>query len=217
MKTGNYRLDLWIVEVISGTRELGLYSVAVSWTEALFYVPTALSSVLRPDQVRASGDEASRQTTTVFRSAVLLTLPLVVVFVVGAPVLCVTIFGADFRGSVDDLRLLAPGAFGIVALKLFANALTAQSKPMLGNAALAIAFATTILLDLLLIPRLDGAGAAIASTVAYSAGGLAVALIFIRVLGGRGRDLVPGPEDVRRLTPWHVLAILRGRTRGDDR
>jgi O-antigen/teichoic acid export membrane protein len=211
MKTGNYRLDVWLVQAISGSRELGLYSVAVSWTEALFYLPTALSMVLRPDQVRSSGREAGEQTATVFRSTCLLTIPLVVVFIVGAPVLCVTVFGSAFRGSIDDLRYLAPGAFGIIALKLFANALTAQEKPMLGNAALAVAFFTTVLLDVLLIPHLGGAGAAIASSAAYSAGGLAVALIFVRVLGGRRRDLVPGLDDLRRLSPGRLLAIARRR------
>ena len=54
MLLGNYRLDQWFVGAIAGSRELGLYSVAVAWAEALWYLPTALASVQRPDLVRAA-------------------------------------------------------------------------------------------------------------------------------------------------------------------
>ena len=38
--------------------------------------------------------------------------------VLAAPFLCVTLFGPGFSGSIDELRVLSAGAFGIVALKL---------------------------------------------------------------------------------------------------
>jgi Na+-driven multidrug efflux pump len=103
----------------------------------------------------------------------------------------VTIFGEEFRGSIDDLRVLAFGAFGIVALKLLGNALIAQSKPMRANIGVGVAFVTTITLDLLLIPTHGGLGAAIASTAAYTAGGVAIVIVFSRTLGPRAGDLVP--------------------------
>jgi O-antigen/teichoic acid export membrane protein len=193
MKTGNYRLDQWLLGSLAGPRELGLYSVAVAWSEAIFYLPEALMMVIRPDVVRASRVEAARRTATVFRFAIIVTAPVVAALILAAPILCVTVFGDRFRGSIGDLRLLAPGAFGIIALKLLANSLTAQRKPMLGNVAVAVAFAATIALDLLLIPRYGGAGAAAASTVAYSVGGVAVAVIFSRALGAHLRELIPRP------------------------
>lgn len=200
MKTGNYRLDQWILGSIAGPRELGLYSVAVAWTEALFFLPEALSTVLRPDLVRASSREAGRQAATVFRLALLVTFPFVLGVIVAAPVLCVTVFGSAFEGSIDDLRVLAPGAIGIVALKLLANALVAQGRPLLSNVAIAVAFAVTIALDIVLIPPYGGVGAAIASLVAYLSGGLVVTLIFVRTLDLRAADLVPGRDDLRLLT-----------------
>jgi O-antigen/teichoic acid export membrane protein len=199
MKTGNYRLDQWLLGSIGGSRELGLYSVAVAWSEAVFYLPEALGMVMRPDLVRASRSEAASRGATAFRIAVLLTVPVVLGLLVAAPILCITVFGERFGGAVDDLRVLAPGAFGILALKLLANALTAQGKPMLGNAAIAVAFLATIALDLLLIPAYGGLGAAVASTIAYTAGGVAVAVIFTRTLHGRLVDLVPRGGDLGRL------------------
>jgi Na+-driven multidrug efflux pump len=89
------------------------------------------------------------------------------------------------------LRVLAVGAFGIVALKLLGNALTAQRKPMLETAAIGGAFICTVALDVILIPAHGGLGAAIASSVAYTFGGVLVALIFTRALKGRLGHLVP--------------------------
>lgn len=212
MLLGNYRLDQWLLGGIAGSRELGLYSVAVAWAEALWYLPTALAAVQRPDLVRAARRDAARQTATAFRGVVVVTVLLIVVAIVAAPVLCVTVFGEEFRGSIDDLRILTLGALGIVALKQLGNALTAQGKPLSASAAISVAFVTTVVLDVLLIPPFGGAGAAIASTLSYTAGGIVVAVIFAKALEGRLADLVPRPNELPAL--WReVRAGLSRRSR----
>jgi O-antigen/teichoic acid export membrane protein len=212
MKAGNYRLDQWLLGSIAGPRDLGLYSVAVAWAEALFYLPEALGMVLRPDVVRASPRDAGRQSAIAFRAAILLTIPLGLGLVVAAPFLCVTLLGDEFQGSIAPLRVLVPGAFGMVALKLLANVLTAQGKPMFANAAIAVAFAATIALDIVLIPAYGSIGAAVDSTLAYTAGGIAVAVIFARTLDTPLRELWPRRSDVRRLfATLSPVALRRNR------
>ena len=78
MLMGNYRMDQWLTGSISGSRELGLYSVAVAWAEGLFFLPTSLAAVQRPDVVRASHRGAADSAAAVFRAAILLTIPLAV-------------------------------------------------------------------------------------------------------------------------------------------
>jgi Na+-driven multidrug efflux pump len=118
----------------------------------------------------------------------------------------VTVFGAEFAGGVEQLRVLALAAPGIVAVELLSGALIAQRKPLHASAAVAVAFVLTVVLNPLLISWDGGFGAAIARTLAYSAGGAAAALIFTRVLGGRMRDLVPRGSEV----PW-FLGKLKAR------
>jgi O-antigen/teichoic acid export membrane protein len=196
MLLGNYRLDQWFVGAIAGSRELGLYSVAVAWAEALWYLPTALASVQRPDLVRAARDEAARQAARVFRAATIVTTVLAAIMVAAAPILCVTVFGEEFRGSVDQLRILVFAAFGVVALKLFGSALVARGKPLLQTAAIGAGFVCTIVLDIVLIPPYGGVGASIATLTTHTATGVLVIAIFLRVVGGRARDLVPRVSDV---------------------
>jgi len=196
MLLGNYRLDQWLLGAIAGSRELGLYSVAVAWAEALWYLPTTLSAVQRPDLVRAARREAARIATLIFRAAVLLTVVASAAMFLLAPFFCVIIFGEEFRGSIIDLRVLVLGSLGVVALKLLGNALTAQRRPVLASTAIGTGFATTIVLDVILIPHYGGLGAAIASSLAYTAGGLAIVIIFSRALGSPVRDLVPRRGEV---------------------
>jgi O-antigen/teichoic acid export membrane protein len=196
MLLGNYRLDQWILGAIAGARELGLYSVAVAFAEALFLLPTALSAVQRPDLVRASHAEAVRRTALIFRGALVVTLLAAAALVILAPLLVVHLFGEDFRGSIDDLRVLTIGAFGIVALKQIGNALTARRLPTRASFGIGMAFVTTIVLDVLLIPSLGGLGAALASSLSYTLGGIVILILFTRALGGHLLDFVPRPRDV---------------------
>ena len=199
MLLGNYRLDQWLLGAISGSRQLGIYSVAVSWAEVLFYLPTALAAVQRPDLVRAGRRSAATHAATVFRAATVLTAVLAIGLIIAAPILCATIFGEEFRDSIFDLRVLALGAFGIVALKQLGNALTAQGRPTLASTAIGIGFVATLVLDVLLIPSHGAAGAAVASTLSYTVGGIAVVVIFSRALGTSPAALLPRLADVAAL------------------
>jgi O-antigen/teichoic acid export membrane protein len=218
MLLGNYRLDQWILGAVAGSRELGLYSVAVAWSSSLFYLPTTLTAVQRPDLVRAGREEASRTASVIFRSAMLITFIPAVVMIAAAPFLCVTLMGDEFQGSIDDLRVLTLGVFGIVALKLLGNAITAQRKPGLASIAIGAGFVCTIILDILLIPPFGGLGAAAASALAYTLGGVIIAVMFVRALGAHPSDLLPRASDVSKL--WHearrvARRLSRGRAKPD--
>ena len=200
MQLGNYRLDQWLLGAISGTRALGLYSVAVAWAEALWYLPTALAAVQRPDLVRSDTRTAGERAARVFRGSILVTAISAVIMIALAPFLCTVVFGEPFRDSVGQLRVLVLGSFGMVAAKLLGNALVARGRPGLQSVAVGVGFIGTVALDVLLIPPFAGMGAAIASSVAYTAGGATMAVIFVRVLGSRYRDLVPSGSDVTWVT-----------------
>lgn len=210
MNLGNYRADQWIMGVLSTPRQLGLYSVAVAWSETLFLLPQALMQVQRPDLVRASPRDAGRQTALVCRVTLLATIALCAVMWLAAPLLCVTVFGSAFRGSVLDLRIVVLGGFGIVCVKLLGSALTSQGRPLRESLGVAVSFATVVGLDFILIPSTGGPGASVASAVGYSAGGLVLAVILSRTLGVRMRALAPGPRTFSEMRTL-ASAVLRSR------
>jgi O-antigen/teichoic acid export membrane protein len=211
---GNLRLDQWLVGALAGSRQLGLYSVAVAWSEGLFILPRALMAAQRPYLIRSSPRDAGAESTRILRLSVLLTVPAVLAVIGLAPFLCETIFGAQFRGAINPLRILALGAFGMAAGKIIGSALIAQNRPLLDLLATAVAFVATVVLDVLLIPHHGGLGAAIASSAAYSAGGAAVALCGARVLHFRLTWLYPTAMDVRATGRAGVAALRRVAGRG---
>ena len=210
LTVGNYRGDQWLLGSIAGSRELGIYSVAVAWAEALYYLPGVLVLIQRPELVRATRAEAAVFAARVFRAAIVLAGLLAAGLIVAAPILCVTVFGDEFGGAVSELRVLALAAFGIVAVELLSGALIAQRRPLRASAAVGVAFVLSVTLNLVLIPLEGGLGAALARTLAYSAGGFAAALIFTRTLRGRPRDLLPRGTEI----PWLVGKFRRRFARG---
>ena len=200
MLLGNYRLDQWLLGAIAGPRELGVYSVAVAWAEALWYLPTALAAVQRPHLVRATREGAVKLAALVFRGAILITALCGLALIAAAPFLCLTIFGEEFSDSVGMLRVLVIAAFGMTAIKLLGSALVARGRPGLQSLAIGAGFACSVVLDVALIPQFGGMGAATAAAIAHTAAGIVVVAIFTRALGGRAAELVPRPADVAWLS-----------------
>lgn len=196
MNVGNNRMDQWIVGAAVGTRELGLYSVAVSVAEVLYYLPQTLVWVQRPSLVRATQSDAALQAARVTRLVLLATFPAAVALIAVAPFALPALFGSEFAAAVDDLQILTFGVFGIILMRLPGNALAARGRPGVQSLGIGIAFVLTVVLDLLLIPPLGGVGAATASLVAYSVGGVMMAAVFVRLLGVPARTLIPRGSDV---------------------
>ena len=189
--SATYRIDSWILGAIAGPHQLGVYSVAVAWFEGLFLLPQAVSMALRPTIAKATDDRGGRLAAGGCIIAVVLTALMGGGLYLLAPVLCVGVFGPEFRDAVPLLRLLIPGAVGIATLKILGSALTARARPWLESAASACAFGVAVAMYVILIPRFGAAGAAVASTVAYLIGGATAGVIFARTFGRSGRDLVP--------------------------
>lgn len=204
---GNYRVDQWFLGAIAGSRELGRYSIAVAWAELLFYIPGVIALLQRPDLVRANAEDAVGIMQRSVRRGLVLSAAAAGTLLVAAPILCVQVFGEEFRGSIDDLRVLAFGAAGVTTMVLLANAMIAQRRPWLVAGANAAALVVTLSLDILLIPSLGGLGAAIATTSAYLVGALVLTVVFVRVLGGRARDLVPRAGDIAWYSR-HAAALI---------
>jgi O-antigen/teichoic acid export membrane protein/O-antigen ligase len=197
MSLGNARADQWFIGAMVGSHALGIYSVAVAWAETLYYVPGVVVLLQRPDLVRATPSEAAHRAAEIFRRAMVLSLVAAVALIALAPFLCETLFGPEFAASVDQLRILALSAVGIAMVVLLSNAVIAQRRPLLASIGDGAALVITLALDLLLIPHLAGLGAAVATTAAYTVGGVAMAAVFLTTLGGNPRDLVPRPADAR--------------------
>nr|WP_221376613.1 polysaccharide biosynthesis C-terminal domain-containing protein [Actinoplanes polyasparticus] len=199
MMTGTYRIDNWLLGVLGSARDVGTYSVAVAWFDAILHLSRAVSLTFRPDLLRASAEDAGRQAARIFRICAVLVLIVTVGTVLAAPVLCVMVFGPEFEDSVLDLRILAVGAFGVMALNIFGTTLVAQRRPTLESAVNGVGFAVAIVLYVVLIPPFGASGASLASAISYLlCGAVAIALVH-RTFGLPYQSLLPRWSDTANL------------------
>ncbi len=165
----NYRFDIWVVDQFVGTANLGLYAVAVGMGQLFFNIPDPLSRVVQPYLYASNSEEMMRRFQVVARLNFTLVAGLCAFTALIAPWLLPLLFGQEFTGSVTALRWLLPGIVFCSAYKLLAVVLTQRGLLRFNLYGAIIAAVTTVVLDLLLIPRIGINGAAIASTIAYLA------------------------------------------------
>jgi O-antigen/teichoic acid export membrane protein len=202
----NYRFDLLILAAYASTRDVGVYSVALTLTAVAWVLPQALQTVLFPraaslDEAALAGqisaEESDAALAKAVRHGVLLTLPTALVIglllVVAVPLL----YGPSFHQTIWLGFILLPGTLLVGVGKIVGSAVTGRGYPryaLLGSGASA---AAALALYFGLIPPFHAWGAAAASSVVYAFGAALGVYFFRRVTGVRLRAaFVPRADDV---------------------
>jgi O-antigen/teichoic acid export membrane protein len=187
----NYRIDLFIVEALGGLPQAGVYAVAVTVTELLWFISSSVSAAAY-GRIGRPGREASARLT------VRLVHVNLALLVIASPVLVglsawglPRVLGEPYADAVPLMLCLLPGvwAYGC-ASTLSAYYTNFLGKPRLSAAVAGLSLALNVGVCLVLVPRLGATGAAIATSLSYTlaiAWGLA---LFRRHAGLRWRDLV---------------------------
>jgi O-antigen/teichoic acid export membrane protein len=195
----NYRLDQYIVLLFVSTAGVGIYAVAVTLSQSVWFAANAVAAVLLPRLTASDAADAARETPVMCRNTLL-------VSALGAGGLAAvswwlvpTLFGSDFDGAVVPLLWLMPGTVALAGSKILASYVLSQGRPIVNSAITAVALVVTLAADFALIPVLDVTGAAIASSIAYVAH-FVLSLVAYRSLSGGSiaEALFVRPDDLRR-------------------
>lgn len=192
----NYRLDSLLVNGFLGVASVGVYAIAVSMAELIWYSANAVSTVLFPHISSVSRTEADRLTPTIVRNVLFVSLcTSLAMFLVGPSIIRI-VFGSRMEGAVLPLELLLPGVFVLSAAKVIGSYLSGIGKPLYSTYLAGGTVVLSVCLDLALIPGLGVPGAALASTVVYTTMTVCSIAIFRRESGRRLREiLLVAPSD----------------------
>lgn len=165
-QAGAFRFDRILLGVLANTRAVGVYSVAVAGTEAIWLAPTALAQVVfhRVASRSASPGEILR----VRRRWLAMTAILAAVIFVLAPMAVDIALGGAYQQAVPALRLLLPGAVMIGAYHIDRDRIAACGRTGISSIPAVGGLVMVTALDLAMIPALGINGAAIASTLGYA-------------------------------------------------
>ncbi|WP_114390301.1 flippase [Notoacmeibacter marinus] len=196
----NYRIDIFLVNLIVGPAATGLYTIAVRLTEQLWMISQAVSTVIFPRLASMADDSAARGQFTSFMARIVLWITLAasgVLAAVAQPLIAI-LFGADFLGATAALLVLLPGIALFSCARVLANDLAARGFAGINLALALVTLAVNTAANLILIPRFGIVGAAAATTLSYTL------VLLVRLIIGAAMDktswwmnLVPMPDDFR--------------------
>lgn len=206
-----YRVDLGLVRLWCSYQEVGYYVTAVALGEVLWNFPNAVSFVLFPKVVGADSSQDAL-TAAMCRGSVL---------VVGAGALGAALFatpvirlvyGPAFVPAAWPLLLLLPGILANTVQQVTGAYVSGRGQPERVTWAALWGLVVNVAVNLVLIPRLGVAGAALASSVSYTVVAVIVLRGFSAISGLRARDaLVPTGADARRIGRTLLAQVRRPR------
>jgi O-antigen/teichoic acid export membrane protein len=190
--TFNQRIDQMILSLFVPPQQLGFYAVAVTLSNAVTVFPQAAGIVTFSRGAGQQGDEARRTIGTSFRASLTWLLLCCTLLYLVAPFLIHVVFGARFDGSIIACRILLPGALMVGLNQVLYNGASALGRPGLPSIAEGVSMVITAVGLYILVPRYGYIGAAIVSSIAYTASFLIMLVIAKMFLGLRLRSLLWG-------------------------
>jgi O-antigen/teichoic acid export membrane protein len=142
----------------------------VQFVERLWILSQAVSTVLLPRLSQLSSDEPKRKQLTplVSRWTFAITLGAATLLAIIAHPLIDVLFGPGYHDAFRPLLILLPGIVAGSASKILANDLAARGRPELNMYTSWIVVIVNIIGNVVLIPIYGLAGAALATTIAYT-------------------------------------------------
>ncbi len=187
----NYRLDVFLVGLFLTPSEVGFYVTATALAEKLWEIPHAISIVLLHHVASAENSKSANATTA--------RVSRIITFAVGGMCLLIVamsypliylLYGTAYLPAIPALIALIPGIWFLGIGKLLATHLSASGHPEIGTIGAVISLTITLILDILLIPRVGIIGAAIASSVSYMLSTIVFLIAFSRITTLKITDVI---------------------------
>jgi len=163
----NYRLDVFIANYFLGATQVGLYALGVAISEALWQIPAAAALALFPRTARTVDRGAAEFTCLIMRQVFVIAAAGAITIGIGSWLFLPLVFGERFRPSIAIVWLLLPGTLALSLGRVSASDLAGRGKSGYSSVFSITALVVTVVLDLILIPRVGIRGAALASSAAY--------------------------------------------------
>ena len=189
------RIDVFFINYFSGPSQVGIYTVAVSMANMLLYIPTAVRSVLMPYVAR----HMDREITSKLSRLLILVMGLLSVVIIPLVWVMITpVYGQEFTSSRVLFLFLLPGVMFWGVFILLASDVEGRGLPWRISAVSMISALVLIGLDLVLIPRFNSVGAAIASSITHGISMILAVRLYYRITGiNPVHVFVPKPEDIQ--------------------
>lgn len=191
----NYRIDLFLINLLSSAATVGVYFIAVQIVEKLWLLSQAVNTAIFPHlSGKYKRNSKDTSVTEVLGSATFMVTALsALILALLSAYIIELFFGVDYLDSAPVLLILLPGILASSVGRLLSNDFSARGKPMINVYVGLATVSINVLANIYFIPRLGAEGAAWATTISYGFN-LCIKLVIYQVVVGVPfwRILLPG-------------------------
>jgi O-antigen/teichoic acid export membrane protein len=207
----SYRADTLLIQalLVKSAGPLGLYSMAVTMAELLFFIPDAVNTIFMPTVAGSTAEEADAKLGRVSRMTFLVTVAGSIALI---PVawLGIHIVLPAFSDCLPAFLVLLPAVVSLSLGKVMTSYITGRGRPGPVSIGAAITLVLNLVANVLLIPPFGISGAAAASLLSYTTMALLMVVVACRMSGLSPLALVvPRKEEFVTVRAVAVLALAR--------
>ena len=196
VSTLNKRLSLYLLKTHCNERSLGVYASGTQVTEGVNIVGQSIGLVAFSSLSNTEKEERAAQLTLRFmKVTILLTFAALLVICLLPERFFEWLFSGEFADIRSVILLMSPGIVFFSAHTVLANYFSGTGKPNYNLYASLIGLSVTLVSAFILIPMLGIRGAAITTTLTYTALFIYQWIVFHKQTGSRLWQLVPNKED----------------------
>lgn len=186
----SYRMDFWFVEYFNGSRDLGIYSLAVNLAQMIWLLPQAISTILLSYSGAESREKSIQNIKVLSRVALLMILITTFILALIIHFIIPFLYGTEFSGSIILFRILLLGIMPFSITTILASYFAGIGQMKINMYCSLLGFLVCLIFDLLLIPAHGLVGAAIATGIAYLSSTSFIVYVFISSTKTRLADLL---------------------------
>ncbi|MFV0221282.1 polysaccharide biosynthesis C-terminal domain-containing protein [Empedobacter falsenii] len=172
----NYKVDYILLDKLSTSYELGIYSKGATITQYLWQIPMVLSTIVFSRSAISKDDKIfSLKIAQLLRISFIIISIASIVFWLISKYLILYMYGEEFLPSTIVLNYLLPGVVILTIFKVMNMDLAGKGKPYIAMFAMLPSLVINVILNIIFIPQYGAAGSALCSTISY----IIAALLFL--------------------------------------
>ena len=196
VSTLNKRLSLYLLNIHCDERSIGVYASGTQVTEGVNIVSQSIGLVEFSALSNTENKQRASQLTLRFmKLSVLLTFTAMLVICLLPSTFFEWLFSGEFADVRPVILLMAPGIVFFSAHTVLSNYFSGMGKPKYNLFASLIGLSVTLISAFILISTLGILGAAITTTLTYTALFVYQWIVFHKQTGSRLLQLIPNKED----------------------
>lgn len=208
----NLRIDVFFLARYRGLDAVGIYSIAVLVAEVIWLITDSLGLAVSGQQANEPEEVAIDVTLRAIRMTFLLAALAGIVIGVGGYLGIGVVYGREFSPAAPIVWILLPATLAMAQWRIVGNVLLRFAAPTVLPGIAISGLVVNIVANMILIPALGIAGAALASLLSYACGAILAIVLFRRRYAIPLGRLIPSREDAQRLL-GELLGIIQSRSR----